>query len=262
MPERGQASAGAVSQHLHRIFLGWDQRESLCYWVAEHSLRSRSRALLDIEPLRLNELERHDLSRRKYTRKGGQLFDEVSKAPCSTEFANTRFLVPKLAMHGWALFMDSDIVALGDIEELFDLADRRFAVMCIKHDSHPVQYKNATKMDGQIQTNYYRKNWSSVVLWNCDHRAHAGLTMDDLNTRRGRDLHAFFWLDDEQIGELPPAWNWLVGVNPCPPTPKIAHFTLGGPWLPGWTPREHDDKWLHAEADYRAHCGAGEPDRG
>ena len=67
---------------------------------------------------------------------------------------------------GWALFIDCDIVFLEDVNNLFSLADDRYAVMCVKHEFKP---KPGLKMDGQVQTVYPRKNWSSVVLWN--HRA-------------------------------------------------------------------------------------------
>lgn len=250
-----------------RIYMGWDQREHLAYEVAEDTLRRRSSVPLSITPLRLRELETHDLSTRRYDRGAGLLFDLESQAYCATEFANTRFLVPKLALHGWTLFCDSDIVALADIAELFDLADRRFAVMCVKHpaqgirgaieittlaDPGPV----GLKMDGRVQTYYARKNWSSVMLLNCDHIAWGRLSLKAANVRPGRDLHAFYWLEDDEIGELPPAWNWLVNVNAMPRVPKLAHFTLGGPWLPGWRSAEHDRIWLDAKADLWAGAGA------
>jgi hypothetical protein len=101
-------------------------------------------------------------------------------------------------------------------------------------------------MGGMIQTAYERKNWSSVMLFNCDHPANRRLTIEDVNGRPGRDLHAFYWLHDSEIGELPPTWNWLVNVTPKPVAPKLAHFTNGGPWIPNWEPAPHDEIWLGA----------------
>ncbi len=72
--------------------------------------------------------------------------------------------------------------------------------------------------------------------------------MTDINSRPGRDLHAFYWLADDEIGDLQPQWNWLVNQTPRPQNLGIAHFTLGGPWLPGWKPAAHDDLWTEAEA--------------
>ena len=57
---------------------------------------------------------------------------------------------------------------------------------------------------------------------------------------------------DMLLGRLEPEWNWLVGVQPKPARPKIAHYTLGGPWLPAWEHREHDDIWLAAAQNLRA----------
>jgi lipopolysaccharide biosynthesis glycosyltransferase len=140
--------------------------------------------------------------------------------------------------------MDSDVVALADIHELFECADPRKAVMVVKHE-HKVE-DCSMKMDGRLQTMYRRKNWSSVMLFNCDHPANDCLTYGMLNGVPGRDLHAFYWLEDELIGELPPEWNWLVGVQPKPERPKLAHFTLGGPWFPNWKAAEHDEIWIEA----------------
>src|ERR1041384_2173684 len=90
------------------------------------------------------------------------------------------------------------------------------------------------KMDGQVQTAYARKNWSSVMLFNCDHPANRRLSLVDVQERRGFDLHQFYWLNDAEIGALPAEWNWLIGEQERPANPKIAHFTLGGPFTRGW----------------------------
>jgi hypothetical protein len=99
-------------------------------------------------------------------------------------------------------------------------------------------------MDGQQQVAYARKNWSSVALWNCDHPANRRLSLVDVNERPGRDLHAFYWLHDDEIGELPARWNWLVGVQDKPEDPAIAHFTLGTPDMVPNSP--HADIWFNA----------------
>jgi hypothetical protein len=101
------------------------------------------------------------------------------------------------------------------------------------------------KMDGQVQSYYQRKNWSSVILWNCDHPAHKRLTLELLNSAPGRDLHRFCWLKDEEIGSLAPRWNYLVDVEPRPSSPAIYHFTLGGPWFDKWAGGSEDKTWYH-----------------
>jgi lipopolysaccharide biosynthesis glycosyltransferase len=222
------------------IYIGFDGREAEAYRVAEKSLKavspSASVTKLDAERLAAYGLLRRPVDRR------GSMYDLHSNAPQSTDFAISRFLVPHLAQEGWALFVDCDVVFLRPVEEVFALADPRYAVMVVKHN----QTGNGTKMDGQVQTTYHRKNWSSVCLFNADHPANRRLTLQDVNERPGRDLHAFYWLNDSEIGELPMEFNVLVNVEPMPVSPSIAHFTLGGPWLPNWKRAEHDEIWESA----------------
>lgn len=225
------------------LYLGWDSREDAAYQVAQKSCQGNSTRAVNVHRLAAPDLYRRRLLWRPVERDDGMMVDHLSNAPQSTEFATSRFLVPCIHRSGWALFADCDTVFLGDAAELFALADDRYAAMVVKHQHNPVE---TTKMDGQPQTAYYRKNWSSVILWNCDHPAHHRLTLGLVNSWPGSCLHRFCWLKDEEIGSLPAEWNWLVGVQPKPADPKICHYTLGGPWLPGWTPREHDDIWLNA----------------
>lgn len=224
-----------------KVYIGFDEREPEAYRVAVKSILKHSPSA-QITPLKLDRLESCGLITRPVDRRG-QSYDLISNAPCSTDFANSRFLVPHLAQTGWALFCDSDIVCLSPLEELFALANPDKGVMVVKHG---VIEGGGTKMDGQAQVSYSRKNWSSVMLFNCDHPANQRLTVHDVNTRPGRDLHRFYWLHDSEIGELSPRFNWLVNVNEKPASPVIAHLTLGGPFTPGWQGAEHDDIWLEA----------------
>lgn len=224
-----------------KVFIGYDRREDAAYSVAAKSLRKFS-GDVDITPLVSERLAASGLLRRPVDLRGGT-YDIVSNAPCATEFAISRFLTPMLAQTGWALFVDCDVVFLADIKELSQHFDENKAVMVVKH---PQLDGGGTKMDGVPQERYARKNWSSVILWNCDHPANLRLTLSDVNERPGRDLHRFYWLADSEIGELPDEWNWLVNVRTKPMSPKIAHFTMGGPWFGGWDGAEHDDLWLEA----------------
>jgi len=161
----------------------------------------------------------------------------------STEFTFTRFLIPELTdFKGWALFMDCDMILTTDIKELFDQADDKYAVMCVKHDYTP---KEGVKMDGQKQTIYPRKNWSSVVLWNCGHEANRKLTQDLVNDPEinGAYLHRFSWLKDDEIGELDHTWNYLVGVYDDIDKPNLIHYTEGGPWFENYRDCEFADLW-------------------
>lgn len=226
-----------------RVFIGFDSREPDAYRVAEASLLKHASFPVSVTPLKLQRLEECGLLRRA-TDLRGQRYDFPSNAPASTEFAISRFLVPLLAHTGWVLFVDGDVVFLDDVAKLFACADERYAAMCVQHGALE---NGLLKMDGQMQTAYPKKNWSSVVLWNCDHPANRRLSLPDIQERRGFDLHQFYWLNEAEIGALPPEWNWLVGVEPKPETPRLAHFTLGGPFLPGWGGADHDEIW-HREA--------------
>lgn len=220
------------------IFLGYDAREAEAYRVAVKSLKAVS-PWAKPHPLDADRLAAYGLLRRPTDLRGG-IYDLPSNAPAATAFHVSRFLVPHLCQSGWALFTDCDVVFLRDVAELFKLADPKKAVMVVKHENG---HKAGTKMDGQVQQLYARKNWSSVMLINCDHPANQRLSLQDVNERPGRWLHAFGWLHDSEIGELPMEFNWLVGVHPPPVSPSIAHYTLGGPWFPNWKPAEHDGIW-------------------
>lgn len=224
--------------------MGYDRRESLAYDVAEFSIMKRAKnpENINIIPLTLDSVK-GILDRPIETKinENGQeqLWCPISEAPMTTEFAISRFSVPFLQKEGWVLFMDCDMVCLADIEELFEMADDKYAVMCVKHNHNPTEkYHDA----GRLQTFYRRKNWSSVVLWNLNHEANKRFTVNDLNTLPGRDMHAFYWLHDEEIGALPQGWNFLVGVNEGDlEEQKMLHYTNGSPaWLEDWTPQETD----------------------
>jgi hypothetical protein len=223
-----------------RILIGFDSRpaEREAYDVAAHTAR---RYGCDVAPVHEDRLRMAGLLYRPTDRRGG-IWDMNSDAPCATEFAISRFFAPILAMGGWCLFVDADVVFLDDPRKLMRYADARMAVHVVKHAAMAVGAES--KMDGQIQTSYPRKNWSSVVLWNCDHPANQRVNLTMLNQWPGRMLHAFGWLHDDEIGELPAEANWLVGLQPKPAHPMIAHFTLGTPNMPGLENCEHAELWL------------------
>jgi hypothetical protein len=222
-----------------KLFIGYDSREAEAYAAAARSLQLHS-PQQDFTALEIERLYSSGLLSRPMDRRGS-LYDLASNANCSTDFAISRFLVPILAQTGWALFVDCDVLFFSDAVEILQHADPTKAVMVVKH---PDQLLERWKMDQQIQQPYRRKNWSSVMLFNCDHPANRRLSIRDINERPGRDLHAFYWLHDNEIGELPAAWNWLVGIQSRPDDLKIAHFTLGGPWLDGWKGSTWDQLWL------------------
>jgi len=215
-----------------KIFVGYDTREDIAYQVCKHSIESQC-PTAEVIPLKQNELRNDKL----YWRGEDKL--------ASTEFTFTRFLIPHLMNYnGWALFIDSDIVFTENVKNLFDLADDKYAVMCAQHDYTP---KPGTKMDGQVQTQYPRKNWSSVVLWNCGHPSNQAVTIDSVNNPNfdGKYFHRFSWLKDEEVGQISHEWNWLVDwyQEPEDGTPRALHYTEGGPWFENYRHCDYGDVW-------------------
>ena len=223
-----------------KVFVGWDSREDIAYQVAKQTIIEKSSIPVDIQPLKQKDLRKAGI----YTRPIDTL--------ASTEFTFTRFLIPELCnFKGWALFIDCDFVFLDDIKKLYDQRDDKYAIMCAQHDYTP---KEGVKMDGQAQTQYPRKNWSSMMLINCEHPANAVVTKDFVNDERktGAFLHRFSWLLDAQIGEISHEWNWLVGwyKEPEDGTPKALHYTEGGPWFEEYQDCEYAKEWYKGKANY------------
>jgi hypothetical protein len=222
------------------VWIGFDPREVDAYAVARSSIRRHTLAPIPVSPVELDSLRARGLYRRPTERRDGRLWDVISDAPMATEFACSRFLVPHLAGSGWALFMDCDMLVRTNISRLFEICDPTKAVMVVKHHHEPPE---GEKMDGQIQTRYARKNWSSVMAFNCDHPANKALTVDMVNTFPGRDLHRFCWLEDHMIGELTPSWNWLAYHSSPEIDPDIVHFTEGLPSMLGYEDQPYADEW-------------------
>lgn len=237
------------------VWIGFDPRESDAFAVARQSLRRKTIEPYPVKGIILDDVRAAGLYTRPTSRdREGRLFDEISGFPMATEFAISRFLTPLLAksLFGeratWALFMDSDVLIRRDLKELFDLADPRYAVMCVKHNHVPTENH---KMDGQAQLRYLRKNWSSVMLFNCQHPSNQKLNVDLVNTVPGRDLHAFTWLQDEEIGSLPTDWNFLVGHHDSAgANPGLVHFTEGVPSMPGYSEQPFADEWFSRLAQW------------
>lgn len=227
------------------IFVGYDPREHDAWLVCRHSLLKHASAPLHIVRLDQQALRAAGWYRRQWIEDGPNRIDRGDLKPFSTDFAFTRFLVPALSLYeGWALFCDCDFLFTADIAGIFALADPKYAVMCVKHEHDPTE---EMKMGGIVQGRYRRKNWSSLVLWNCGHLANRMLSGYIVNEWAGSSLHAFCWLEDNLIGELPAEWNWLAGVNqPLAATPAGIHYTLGVPSLPGCESTPYAGLWQAA----------------
>jgi len=209
------------------LFVGFDPREAIAYHVFCNSIIQNTSVPVQITPLVLSQL---------------QEFNETHDDR-SNDFVYSRFLTPYLSdFKGWTIFADGDMVCQGDLKELIDMADPSKAVMVVKHD---YQTKATQKYLGNINENYPRKNWSSVILWNCDHPKHKILTPDFVSKQTGKFLHRFSWLDDQDIGELPLEWNWLASEYRVNREAKLIHFTLGTPCFKDYKNSDMADIWYH-----------------
>lgn len=208
------------------IVVGFDQRESVAYHTFTQSIIEKSSLPVSFMPLAMNTL-------RDY---------EETHTDKSNDFIYSRFLTPYLNdFRGWAIFADGDMICQTDIKELWDLRDESKALLVVKHD---YQTKAHQKYLGNINENYPRKNWSSVILWNCSHPKHKILTPDLVANQTGKYLHRFSWLDDNDIGELPKEWNWLAIEYPQNNNAKLIHYTLGTPCFKDYKNTEMSEVWL------------------
>ena len=223
---------------MNTVYIGYDPKEDTACEVLKFTIERISGKNIRVIPLRKDILEHIGIYTRKSQIIHGQPYDVIDGKPFSTEFSFSRFLVPALNMYeGKALFMDSDMYLRADINELFDLCDMDYyPVYCVHHKYEP---ENKTKMDGKEQHTYPRKNWSSLMMFNCGHIENKKLTPNVVNTQTGRWLHSFGWLPDKEadIGKIPEEWNWLDGHSPVELEAKNVHFTTGGPWFNAWKPR-------------------------
>jgi len=218
------------------VFVGYDPREAIAYHTCVNSIIRNSSRPVAIVPVALN------------------LFREYSETHTdgSNHFIYTRFLVPYLMDYqGWAIFIDGDMIVRGDIAELWDLREYTTDVMVVKHN---YETRMTEKYLGNVNQNYPRKNWSSVILWNCNAIRNRMLTPEFVQQSTGAYLHRFSWLDDTRIGELPAEWNWLDIEYEYNPHAKLVHYTLGTPCFHEFADRgDFSDDW-HRERIFTEYC--------
>jgi lipopolysaccharide biosynthesis glycosyltransferase len=217
------------------VFVGYDPREAIAYHVCANSVIRNSSQPVAIVPVALN------------------LFRDYSETHTdgSNHFIYTRFLVPYLCdFTGHAIFIDGDMIVRGDIAELWNMRDASMDVQVVKHDYRtrmPVKYLGAKNED------YPRKNWSSVILWNCNSFPNRRLTPDFVQHATGSELHRFSWLEDHRIGELPKEWNWLPDEYGPNANAKLLHYTLGTPCFQEFADTPQGNEW-HRERILTEYC--------
>ena len=210
-----------------KIFVGFDGKvEPVAYHTFCQSVIEKSSIPVSFTPLALNTLSEY-----KETHTDG-----------SNAFIYSRFLVPYLCdFKGMALFVDGDMICRTDIAEILWEHDQDEAVKVAKHyyqTKHPVKYLGAKNED------YPKKNWSSVMLWNCGHHLNKQLTPKFVMEKPGKYLHRFEWLKHEdQIGKLDNKWNWLETEYEYNPDAKLVHHTLGTPCFKDYQNTDYSQEW-------------------
>ena len=216
------------------VFIGYDPREAVAYHTCANSIIRHASRPVAIVPLALNLFEDY----------------EETHTDGSNHFIYSRFLVPHLMEYtGHAIFIDGDMIVRDDIVELWEQRDVTKDVQVVKHN---YQTRMAEKYLGAKNEDYPRKNWSSVILWNCNSFPNRKLTPEFVQQSTGSFLHRFTWLDDERIGELPREWNWLPDEYGPNPDAKLLHYTLGTPCFHEFAITPMADEWHreHLLADY------------
>jgi lipopolysaccharide biosynthesis glycosyltransferase len=206
------------------LVVGFDQKEAIAYHVFCQSVIEQSSLPVQFVPL----IQNYGIN-------------QISQSDGSNSFTYSRFLTPYLMnFEGWAIFADGDMVCKDDLAKLWNLRDSKKAVQVVKHD---YKTKHSKKYLGNKNEDYPRKNWSSLILWNCEHPKNKLLTPSFIGSKSGSYLHRFSWLDDEDVGELKSEWNWLAIEFDDNPSAKIVHYTLGTPCFKEYQSSSMSNYW-------------------
>lgn len=217
------------------IFIGYDPREAIAYHTCVNSIIRNASQPVSIIPLALNLMQDYN----------------ETHTDGSNQFIYSRFLVPHLmGYQGHAIFIDGDMIVRTDIVELWNLRSFEHDVQVVMHD---YKTKMTEKYLGSKNENYPRKNWSSVILWNCNSWPNRKLTPEFIQKSTGAELHRFTWIDDSRIGRLPIEWNWLPDEFGPNENAKLLHYTLGTPCFHDFANTPMADEW-HKERILTEYC--------
>lgn len=194
------------------IFIGHDPRQPVAAAVCAQSISRHSSLPVSITYLHLNQLP--------VQRRG------------LTEFTYSRFLVPSICRYeGLSLFVDSDVLCLGDVSELL---------------AYPVSYPDVSVF---VVQNPLKFEWASLMLFN--NARCKTLTLDYVKDP-ANSLFDLKWA--EKIGELPRPWNHLVGYDTVTPGVKLIHYTKGIPVWPETRNCDYAKEWHDEYAFLRSSC--------
>lgn len=246
----------------YNIFIGHDDREDDFYKLCEYSMRSTSSHDLNINPLKHLELRKKGLFNRPWQVDGitGQFIDMVDNKPFSTQFSHSRFLAPVVALQmgitGLVMFCDCDFIFRDDITVMLDQIEQfnkgtNRPVYVVKHD---YKTSKSLKMDNKVQSQYEKKLWSSLMVFNLDHPDVKALTKSVVNTSDGNFLHTFKWVKDEKsIGAINERWNFIPSHSEDRVDDNMIgaiHYTEGGPNFDHLKTCEYSDVYYEVEEQY------------
>ncbi len=211
-----------------RVFIGSGEASLLERKTLIHSLRKHTQRELDIYVFNgtHNAIERND---QPPVLANMPLWIKYQNY---TEFSNYRWLIPSICNHeGRAIFLDSDMVCLADIGELFD-TDMRGAAMLAKAEA----YKG-------------KKSWGmSNILFDCSKcKFDLELIFKEIaqgqftNTEFHQMAPAFLAKHPFELAAMDPNWNSFDHVDA---NTKLIHYTnlRTQPWkFPG---HEHESLWF------------------
>jgi hypothetical protein len=225
-----------------RIFVGFDQREALAFHVFCQSVIARASVPVAFHPIAKSMLSGFD-----------------GQADGSNAFTVSRYLVPLLCdFKGFAIFADGDMVCDTDIAQLWEQRPLCNAVALVKHDyktRHNRKYIGTPMEASNID--YQRKNWSSLMLWNCAHYGNRILTKEYVQQAPSSFLHRFQWLEDTAISTVFAGWNHLVGED-APSSAAIYHYTCGIPGIKHYADCHASWHW-HKELLTALECAGEDP---
>lgn len=219
------------------VFIGYDDREQMEFKTCRESILDNASRPVSIYPLKHRVLRDIGLFKREWKINSQGIMEDVDdQRPFTTHFSHSRFCVPLYARYlglretDVPIFMDSDFVVLQDIYKILpEIENNEEALWVVKHDYSPT---NTTKMDGQPQSTYSKKLWSSFMAYNLSSSL-CGPSLGEVNEKPGSWLHSFSWLpSDDFIGSLNEGWNFIPNHS----EPRILdgdikaiHYTEGTP---------------------------------
>lgn len=226
---------GHLEDYKFNLFIGYDSNRPLVHEVCKYSIEKRISSQIMIKKIGSSVLNKN-------------IWWKTEKNN-STEFSNNRFLIPFLNdFKGFSIYMDDDFLCNCDICELVNFFDFNCAVCVVKHKNY--KSKVLKKMDNIVQKNYFKKNWSSLMIFNNSHEDVLKLSPKFVNEVNPLLLHQFNWT--KKVGGIPLTYNYLVDEYETIEHEKIKmlHYTIGGPWYQEFTNCSYSNVWNKEKEEY------------